>query len=92
MKDVRISRGYTQQALADELAKRGFENLTQPTIALIESGKPSRKGQGPRRVSLDDAVVIAAALGTSLESLTARQTWDEYLVWQAENPRPKEDG
>lgn len=55
MKEVRTRRGWTQQDLADRLQDLGL-NVDQSTIARIEKGQI-------KRVTLDDALAIAAALG-----------------------------
>lgn len=57
LKEVREGKGWTQQRLAQELQELG-DALTQGTIARIET-------KAIRRISLDDALAIAAALGVS---------------------------
>lgn len=57
LREVRQIRGWTQKELAEALSRTGAD-LNEFTITRMESGK--------RRVSLDEAVAIAAVLGPSL--------------------------
>jgi transcriptional regulator with XRE-family HTH domain len=54
---IRRSRGLTQTALATEVARRGLPGMDQRMLSKIE--------RGTRAVSLDEAVVLAAALNTT---------------------------
>jgi transcriptional regulator with XRE-family HTH domain len=57
LRQIRKARGWTQQDLANALAEAGMGRLDVFVINRMESGK--------RRVSLDEAIGIAAVLGVS---------------------------
>jgi transcriptional regulator with XRE-family HTH domain len=57
LREVRQAKGWTQPELAEALAGAGVD-LNEFVITRMESGK--------RRVSLDEAVALAAVLGPSL--------------------------
>lgn len=62
MSRIRESRGISQQELADRLAELGVDSLnTRDKIVKIERLKETG-GEKPRRVTLDEALAIAAAL------------------------------
>jgi transcriptional regulator with XRE-family HTH domain len=60
LRDLREGRGWSQRDLADELERSGSP-MDRAVIARIETGK--------RGVSLDEAILFAAVLGTSLENM-----------------------
>jgi len=80
MREERERRGISQRDMVQRLADLGHP-MAQPAITRIESGK--------RKVSLDEAVLIAVALDMAPEQLYAPgPTWRDYLVEQAErSPR-----
>lgn len=61
LREIRVARGMTQQALAERLSELGRPNLSRGVLAKIEGNVRGRA----RTVSLEDAVAIAAALGMS---------------------------
>lgn len=75
LRDVRQSKGWDQQRLADEVERLGVPML-RSTISKIERGRlgvggdyGKRVGGKARQVSLEEAVAFAAALGVSPLSL-----------------------
>lgn len=84
MREERERRGVSQREMVQRLADLGHP-MAQPAITRIESGK--------RKVSLDEAVLIATALDMTAEQLYAPgPTWRDYLIEQAErNPRETAD-
>ena len=76
LREVREARGVSQYDLVRELRALGYP-MRQPAITRIERGQ--------RKVSLDEAVAIAAALNVLPERLYRTPLdWDDYMVAQAE--------
>jgi transcriptional regulator with XRE-family HTH domain len=71
LQEIRQNRGWSQQQLAERMNELGFINMDRSTILKIEQAarpeKRSRTGRGitPRKVSLEEAVGFAVALGVS---------------------------
>lgn len=85
---LRKRRGLTQRQLAEQVSALGVE-ISQPAIALIETGKT-------KDVSLNVAVGIAAALNVLPEVLYREQlAWEELqIAYQEQGPpeqRPREE-
>lgn len=91
MREIRDRRGMSQRDLERELKKLGVP-ISQSAIALIETGQPSRPGQKtPRKVSLDEAVAIAAALDVPLDDIY-REPLDRKTYEAVEYARVEEPG
>ena len=60
LRELRDARGWSQRDFADELARLG-EPMDRAIIARVETDN--------RGISLDEAILFAAALGTSLENM-----------------------
>ena len=95
MREIRDRRGVSQRELKRRLKKLGVP-ISQSAIALIETGQPSRPGQKtPRKVSLDEAVAIAAALDVPPEQLYRepldRETYEAVEMARAEDPGIREE-
>jgi transcriptional regulator with XRE-family HTH domain len=90
LKAAREAAGLSQRDLAQRVSAHGVP-MTQPAIALIEGGRPAKRGQRARGVSLDEAVTIAAVLRIPPERLYAYRvpaTWEDFLVAEAEADHP----
>lgn len=59
----RKRQDMTRDALAAACAKLGCPELTGPALANIETGRRGPEGQRRRDVTVDELVVLAAALG-----------------------------
>lgn len=62
LRDLREARGWAQRDFADELAHLG-EPTDRAIVARVETGQ--------RGISLDEAILFAAVLGTSLANMIA---------------------
>jgi transcriptional regulator with XRE-family HTH domain len=60
LRDLRDARGWSQRDFADELARLGSPT-DRAIIARVETGQ--------RGISLDEAILFAAVIGTSLENM-----------------------
>ncbi len=79
MRELRRAQGLKQSDLAEGVTALGVP-LSQPAIAMIESGKTER-------ISLGAALAIAAVLDVPLEDLyRARLDWTDFLVAREEEP------
>ncbi len=76
MQRLRVERGLTQADLAQQLRDRGLA-LHQQTVARIEAGQ--------RSIRLNEALVIADALGSDINRMVTPE--DERKAW-----RKMEDG
>jgi transcriptional regulator with XRE-family HTH domain len=71
LREIRDQRDWSQQQLAERMNELGFTNMDRSTVLKIEQQarpeKKSRTGKGitPRKVSLEEAIGFAAALGVS---------------------------
>lgn len=74
MREVRERAGISQVALASRLAELGYGALKRDQIVAIEAGR--------RRVTLDDALAISAALGVAPVNLIVPFESDEPLSEQ----------
>lgn len=76
MRKLRVARGWSIRDIAGELIAVGHP-ANEATIHRTETGK--------RRVTLEEAIPIAAVLGTSVNALVALgPTWEEFVLEQSE--------
>jgi transcriptional regulator with XRE-family HTH domain len=68
LSELREARGWSQQKLADRLAELGVR-MDRAAIAKIERGQDAHQKDRARRVSLEEFIALAAALGVSPLSL-----------------------
>lgn len=68
LREARKNKNWTQNQLAEEVNKKGF-SIRGATIATYESRDPKKR----RQPSMDKAIAIAEALGTTLDDLCGTQ-------------------
>ncbi|MBK8294918.1 MAG: helix-turn-helix transcriptional regulator [Solirubrobacterales bacterium] len=75
MRRLRVARGWSIRDIAEKLVEVGHP-ANEATIHRTETGK--------RRVTLDEAIPIAAVLGTTVTALVALgPTWEELVIEQS---------
>jgi transcriptional regulator with XRE-family HTH domain len=85
VREIRRRREWSAARLAEECAKLGFPQLTEPVINNIESGRRDEHGRRRRDVTVDELDAFARVLGvppTELLELERRvASGRELLAW-----------
>jgi transcriptional regulator with XRE-family HTH domain len=63
IREIRRRREWSAARLAEECAKCGFPQLTEPVINNIESGRRDKHGRRRRDVTVDELDAFARVLG-----------------------------
>jgi transcriptional regulator with XRE-family HTH domain len=77
---VRRRRGLTAAQLAQRCAELGVPELTEQALYNIETGRPDKEGRRRRDVSVDELLVLAAALDIAPEYLVV--PFDDEMPYQ----------
>lgn len=65
VQEVRQSRGWSAQRLAERCAEIGAPHLTAAVVANIETGRRDGEGRRRRDITVDELLAFAAALGVA---------------------------
>ncbi len=71
--------GLNRQQLAERCANAGTSRLTLAALTNIETGRPDSQGRRRREITVEELLVLAAALGVAADELLNGPSCDNCL-------------